>query len=794
MMTTDDVIDDGPDESSWFFAPSDSGRARRPTDVLLTVLGAALMLLTVRNVEQLEWAQSLAAEFVDLIPDWLASSLAILYSIGLVYALLIVGMTVAHWSTKRSLGRDLLLAVGLTIVVVVVVSVLVGDGMPVVFPEFQDAGDASYPVVRVAVVTSMLIVTGPALVLPMRRTGWSIVVTMAVVAMALRYGAFADTVGGFAVGMMCASLVLWIFGSNRALPNRSDVASGLATFGMEADGVAAAESQSWGARDFVAAVNGRPVAIRVYGRDAKEAQLVNRWWRSLWYRDSGPKLTSSRLHLVEHEALLTMTARDAGVTTPEVLAFGEPTPKTALIVLSSHGPSISTASADDVDNASMTEMWREVARLHEAQIAHGRLNTRTVSLDGAAPVLTSFNAASTSAPESRIHADVTELLATSAAALGTERAVRAARAGLGDEALAEALPYVQRSAVGSEARRDIPTSKSFFPTLRTEVAAQLDIEEPEPARLTRINWRSILVFVLTLTAAYALLGMLAGIAWSDVWAELQNARWGWIIFGLLVATSTLVTDAYSLMAAVSVPVPLKPSVHLQSGIKFVQLAVGGAAGRMATNITFLRRFGADPTDAVTQGGVDSFSGFVVQAVILLLPAVFGNVDILPDNAVADIDWLMLLGITLFAIFVSVIVWRRVAVIREKIVPAVRQMWNGLRRLGRDPSRLVQLFGANLASQLLFGLSLWLTALAFGWTLPFLSVVVVYVMMALLSGLMPIPGGVGVSEAVLTTGLVVIGVDQSAAFAIAVTFRVSSAYLPPVWGFFSLRWLQSNEYL
>jgi uncharacterized protein (TIRG00374 family) len=95
---------------------------------------------------------------------------------------------------------------------------------------------------------------------------------------------------------------------------------------------------------------------------------------------------------------------------------------------------------------------------------------------------------------------------------------------------------------------------------------------------------------------------------------------------------------------------------------------------------------------------------------------------------------------------------------------------------------------------LFGLSLWMTAFAFGWTLPYMSVLVIYVIMALLGGLLPIPGGVGVSEAILTAGLVAIGVDQTAAFAIAVTFRVASAYLPPVWGWFSLQWLQRNDYL
>jgi uncharacterized membrane protein YbhN (UPF0104 family) len=54
--------------------------------------------------------------------------------------------------------------------------------------------------------------------------------------------------------------------------------------------------------------------------------------------------------------------------------------------------------------------------------------------------------------------------------------------------------------------------------------------------------------------------------------------------------------------------------------------------------------------------------------------------------------------------------------------------------------------------------------------------------------------VGVTEALLTAGLTAVGVDESAAFAIAVTFRIASSYLPPIWGWFSMRWLEKNEYL
>jgi uncharacterized protein (TIRG00374 family) len=780
--------------TSWIFVSTDSGRARRPADIGIAVVGALLILITAFSVQQLQWMEDFASEMVGLLPAWLVTFFAILYVVGFVFSMLILIMAIAHWSTMAVLVRDLAIAVGLTIALTLGLSYIVAGEFPLVIPEFYSGGDAGYPVARVAAVTALLVVAGPALVRPMRRAGWAIVIMTGLIALALGYGLLGDTLGGLGIGLMSASIVLGIFGSPRALPDARDVEAGLSDLGLDVDSVQVSDVQSWGARGFNCTAAGMQILARVYGRDAKDAQIINRWWRALWYRDSGPKLTSSRLHLVEHEALMTMTARDYGVNVQNVLAAGEPTPKTALIALTLRGTALDDIRTDAVPDAALVAAWRSVAQLHEAGMAHGRLNRDAVRVDGDTAVLGSFYAASVAAPASRMHGDVTELLASTTDTVGTQRAVTAAREGIGDAALAEALPYIQRSAMSTEGRNDIPSKKSFFAGIRDEVASQLEVDQPEPAQLTRINGRTILMFVLSLTAAYALIGMLAGIDWSDVWSELQDASWGWIILGLIVATSTLVTEAYSLMAAVTALVPLRPTMQLESAIKFVQLAVGGAAGRMATNISFLRKFGVAPTDAVTQGGVDSFSGFIIQALILVLAAVFGNLDLIPSGTSADIDWAMVIGVLLIAVVISVVMWRRVTAIREKILPAVKQMWSGLKELGTDPSRLVRLFGANLGSNLLYGLALWLTAVAFGETLPYMSIVVVYVAMALLSGLMPIPGGVGVSEAALTTGLVALGVDQSVAFAIAVTFRVSSAYLPPVWGWFSLQWLQRNEYL
>ncbi len=62
------------------------------------------------------------------------------------------------------------------------------------------------------------------------------------------------------------------------------------------------------------------------------------------------------------------------------------------------------------------------------------------------------------------------------------------------------------------------------------------------------------------------------------------------------------------------------------------------------------------------------------------------------------------------------------------------------------------------------------------------------------GMASVPGGVGIQEAVLTTGLVSAGVPEDIAFASAIMYRVVTFLFPPIWGYFSLHWLQRRGYV
>jgi hypothetical protein len=63
--------------------------------------------------------------------------------------------------------------------------------------------------------------------------------------------------------------------------------------------------QPWDARHLTAQdLDGNRLLLKVYGRDARDAQVFSKMWRYLWYRDTGPSFTLSRLQQVEHEALV----------------------------------------------------------------------------------------------------------------------------------------------------------------------------------------------------------------------------------------------------------------------------------------------------------------------------------------------------------------------------------------------------------------------------------------------------------------------------------------------------------
>jgi uncharacterized protein (TIRG00374 family) len=125
---------------------------------------------------------------------------------------------------------------------------------------------------------------------------------------------------------------------------------------------------------------------------------------------------------------------------------------------------------------------------------------------------------------------------------------------------------------------------------------------------------------------------------------------------------------------------------------------------------------------------------------------------------------------------------------------VKSALSGVWAVARIRGKRVELFGGRLAAELLYALSLGATCLAYDVRLNLAQLVFVNTGAGLVSGLIPTPGGIGAAEASIAAGLIAVGVDQPTAVAVAITQRLCTFYLPPLWGYPSLRWLAKKGYV
>jgi glycosyltransferase 2 family protein len=222
--------------------------------------------------------------------------------------------------------------------------------------------------------------------------------------------------------------------------------------------------------------------------------------------------------------------------------------------------------------------------------------------------------------------------------------------------------------------------------------------------------------------------------------------------------------------------------------------VPSSAGRIGMNLRCLQRMGAPRSEAVVGGAVDDISNNIVQIALLLLALAFVHVNVHTGAFKAAGPNRRLLIAIAIALVVSVIVLAAVPKLRAKLMPGLRSALNGLKAIARDRSKRLQLFGGTLASELLYALALGATCLAYGLNLNLGQLVFVNTSASLLSSVIPAPGGIGAAEAALSAGLIALGVGESTALAVAVTQRLCTFYLPPIWGYLSLRWLERRGYV
>jgi uncharacterized membrane protein YbhN (UPF0104 family) len=231
---------------------------------------------------------------------------------------------------------------------------------------------------------------------------------------------------------------------------------------------------------------------------------------------------------------------------------------------------------------------------------------------------------------------------------------------------------------------------------------------------------------------------------------------------------------------------------------YIGLAAPSTAARVAVNIRFFQRHGLGAGTAIAIGALDAFTGIAVQALLVLglLALTGGSLDVsLTHDAPGNIGLLAIVvgfvAVLAIAVLLSVARWRRVILDRARVLAA--DALTVARGLG-SRRRLGLLLGGILVTEVLLAIALGVFAASLGYRIDLSGLLLISTSVALLATILPVPGGIGVIEGGLTYGLVGAGMPEETAFAAVLMYRLATFYIPPVWGFFALRWLERRRHL
>ncbi|MGW4959736.1 lysylphosphatidylglycerol synthase transmembrane domain-containing protein [Nonomuraea sp. NPDC004186] len=596
------------------------------------------------------------------------------------------------------------------------------------------------------------------------------------------------------VGMVIGYATLYGVGSPNTRPAGSALVAALRKLSFAVVSARRIEDDHQGSRRYAIGLkDGTSLDVTVLDRDRQVAGLPYRLWRRIRLNSETRRraIRSLRAEL-EREALMAYAAQAAGASTPRLLGTSEIGTEAAMLAYEH----IETRPLDDVpdeqiDDELLAQIWEQVELLQIQRLAHRRLTGDSIHLDRAGRVvLTDARSGEIAAGDLLLRLDIAQLLTYLALRVGPERSVRTAAAVMGPDTLAAAMPLLQRIALTRETRSALSKNKNLLAGIREHIVALKPQGKVEEVRLERFKPRTLITIIASTLAAYIVLSQLSRV---DIYRVVTTANWAWSGVALVASFVSFVAAALMLRGFVPEPLPLWRTVLVQFASSFVKLVAPAAVGGVAINTRYLQKRGISPASAVASVGASQLIMLVFHIALLLLFAYITG-----STTTTSFTPSRGLVLVLLAVAVLVVVVLGVPPLRRLVTSRMRKLFsNVLPRLLdvlQSPRKMVEACTGTLMITLAFVLCLDACVAAFGGSLSFTAVAVVYLTANAIGSAAPTPGGLGAVELALAGGLTVAGVPAELATSAVLLHRLLTFWLPVLPGWAAFTYLQRHESL
>jgi len=722
---------------------------------------------------------SIAAGIVGLavfVPPLLLKRYRLIGYIVVAYLATAVLVGVATWWLNQAASRSLLATV---------------------VDRFGTTSQGSLNLWTLAQLTASFVILAPFVGRRWRQAGMVILATFVLGRIVLVSGLPAEIFLVVAIGATVGVAVLLAFGRPNRRPTVEAVKSALASTALTSVALEPYARGVRGALWYVATdAAGSRLLVKVLSPDERSVDLMYRTYRYLRLKNIGDERPFSSLRrTVEHEALVSLQARDVGVGTPRMRAIAEAGEDSMLIVYEMiEARRLDHMDGRDVSDQTLRELWGHVTCLRQHRIAHRDLRSANVLVDGdETPWLTGFAFSEIAASDDQLDGDVAQLLAALSLTVGADRCVSAAVETLGPQTVGAALPRLQPNALSDSTRAALKAHPGLLEQLQDTVAQRCGVAEPTYLPLERISKQRLFTMAMLVAVTYFLLPQLADL--PGVVREIGAADWGWVPLVLLFSALTYVAAALGIGGAVPTRLRAVPTLLTQVASSFAGNLAPAGVGGMALNVRYLRKSGVDGPVAASSVGLNAAAGLAVHIALLIVFFVWAG-----RSAVGSISlpaWpIVAVGVAVIAVLAvtAVTIPATRTLLATRLVPVLGRAFSGLAAVIRSPGKIALLLGGSAAVTLSYVLAVYFATVAFGGGLSLAQVGAVYLAGSAIATAAPTPGGLGALEAAVIAGLVGAGMSSTDAVPAVFLFRLATYWLPILPGWIAFNHLRRADFV
>ena len=599
-------------------------------------------------------------------------------------------------------------------------------------------------------------------------------------------------VAGRAIGLA----VRYVAGSTSQRPAAKDIAAALIATDLPVTAIRRVRHPGngvGGSRYYTATGrDGTRLDVVVYDRDQQAAGAVYRVYRSIRLLAQVPRNAPLSVdRAVEHRALLSYAAEDAGAPTPRLRALVRVGPEAAVLAYEHHEGTTLARRNPGCSDDELKQIWDAVGRLHARHVTHRGLTADRILLtdDGQAMLLDPGDG-DVAASDLQVRLDLAQLIAELALYVGADRAADLALEKAGAEEMLAVVPLLQPVALARSTRKALRHRRDVLPALRTRLLAAVPGAEVAPVQLERIRLRALVTLVASVAAVYLLAGELAHASLGSV---LRSADWRWGIAALALSAATYVGATVALTGFVAERLSFFRTLLAQVAGSFVTLVTPAAVGGVTLNIRYLQRRKIPAAVAAASVGVGQVVAFVLHVLLIVVFAAIAGTSAKEPIQPPQWAWFVLAGLVAVALAVIAIPAGR-RVLRARLSPMLGQVRPQLLDVAQHPRKLARGIGGALLLSLCYILCLAACVAAFGRSVPIAKIGVVYLTGSAIGSIVPTPGGLGAVEAALTAGLTAAGVPGAVAVSAVLLFRLLTFWLPVPFGWAALNYLERKQAL